>query len=692
MPDLRTRSTRRLGAAVLVALAVLPASGAAAASFGQLLSFGGAGKGSGQFSQVAFVDVDPVSHHVVVADFDANGTPQTFRLQKFDASGSFVLAFAQQSGDPATDLFTRDFGGIAVDGARDVVYVTRPASAGGGAAAASGVERYRLSDGAKLADFATEAAFNGAGGLQGPRAIAVDPRDGSVLIGGTDGLGAPVVQRFAADGTAGARFGGAGSGPGKFRTSVEAIAVDPADGDVRVADLSPVAVGGRIQKFTAAGAHVAGADIVSSDASPFFGTRLAVGSDGSVFTDHAVPAVVGGTQVTGHGLLQFSETGQEVRRIGTRGKGKCQFVRAPDVAVDGDVVWAADPGDPRDLTGGRRVLKLGPSGSGCGLGDPAPPTASFTATPFAPRKGQAVRFDAGASADPNGSIVAYAWDFDGDGTFDTEGAAPTVEHTYASAGARTVQLRVTDDEGQSATRSLALTVGSAPPTAALAASTQTPATGEVVTFDASGSDDADGEVESYEFDLDGDNRYEVGPSDSPTAQRAYTAAGRVTARVRVTDDDGGKASASRAITVTAPPAPAAPAPPPVRASGPPADTAAPAIAPGSTSLSADRKGVVSVGLPCEAAETTCVFRASLRAAGPLRAGRTRIKKGARLASARTSVKGGKRGTARLRLSGAARKVLRARRVLRVQLLVTATDAAGNAATRTITVRIKASGR
>lgn len=75
-----------------------------------------------------------------------------------------------------------------------------------------------------------------------------------------------------------------------------------------------------------------------------------------------------------------------------------------------------------------------------------PPTASFTFTPAAPLSGQAVAFDGGASSDPDGSIVAWSWDF-GDGS----SAATTRQttHTYAAAGAYTVSLTVTDDAGGS---------------------------------------------------------------------------------------------------------------------------------------------------------------------------------------------------------------------------------------------------
>lgn len=52
-------------------------------------------------------------------------------------------------------------------------------------------------------------------------------------------------------------------------------------------------------------------------------------------------------------------------------------------------------------------------------------------------------FDASASADPDGSIVAYNWSF-GDGT---SASGTTVDHTFGSPGTYNVTLRVEDDVG-----------------------------------------------------------------------------------------------------------------------------------------------------------------------------------------------------------------------------------------------------
>ena len=66
-----------------------------------------------------------------------------------------------------------------------------------------------------------------------------------------------------------------------------------------------------------------------------------------------------------------------------------------------------------------------------------PPTAAFTSSSHRPDG----TFDGRGSADPDGTIASYAWDF-GDGGTGT-GAQPT--HPYAAAGTYPVTLTVTDD-------------------------------------------------------------------------------------------------------------------------------------------------------------------------------------------------------------------------------------------------------
>jgi plastocyanin len=70
-------------------------------------------------------------------------------------------------------------------------------------------------------------------------------------------------------------------------------------------------------------------------------------------------------------------------------------------------------------------------------------TPDFTWSPSAPKTGQVVTFTPTGFADPDGTIARYEWDVNGDGTFETTGAAPT--KTYTSVGTVSVALRYVDD-------------------------------------------------------------------------------------------------------------------------------------------------------------------------------------------------------------------------------------------------------
>ena len=69
-----------------------------------------------------------------------------------------------------------------------------------------------------------------------------------------------------------------------------------------------------------------------------------------------------------------------------------------------------------------------------------------------------VDFDASQSADGDGTIVGYAWDF-GDGSPVEQTSTPAICHTYAADGLYTLALTVTDDEGFTGTTEITLVVG-----------------------------------------------------------------------------------------------------------------------------------------------------------------------------------------------------------------------------------------
>ncbi|MCC7478546.1 PKD domain-containing protein [bacterium] len=71
-----------------------------------------------------------------------------------------------------------------------------------------------------------------------------------------------------------------------------------------------------------------------------------------------------------------------------------------------------------------------------------------------------VDLDASASADPDGSITGYEWDFEGDGVFDAQSPDnPLISHQYDTPGSFQATVRVTDDKDISTTASLGVSVG-----------------------------------------------------------------------------------------------------------------------------------------------------------------------------------------------------------------------------------------
>ena len=84
-----------------------------------------------------------------------------------------------------------------------------------------------------------------------------------------------------------------------------------------------------------------------------------------------------------------------------------------------------------------------------------PPTASFTADPTNGTAPLDVRFDAGDSSDPDGTIESYHWDFN---EYTSEGSGEVTFNTFDYSGEFVVELTVTDEDGETATATKKITV------------------------------------------------------------------------------------------------------------------------------------------------------------------------------------------------------------------------------------------
>jgi PKD repeat protein len=170
-----------------------------------------------------------------------------------------------------------------------------------------------------------------------------------------------------------------------------------------------------------------------------------------------------------------------------------------------------------------------------------PPVAAFAVGAPTPEAGQPVAFDASASSDSDGSIVAYAWNF-GDGHF-TSGRTPT--HTFTQTGTYTVTLTVTDSDGQRASASQPVSV-LAGPSARFTPSAVQALEGTSIGFDTTGSvGGASGAaITGYTWSF-GDGS--TGTGAAPT--HTYTTAGSYRVKLTVTDAAGASSSSTQTVTV-----------------------------------------------------------------------------------------------------------------------------------------------
>lgn len=154
-----------------------------------------------------------------------------------------------------------------------------------------------------------------------------------------------------------------------------------------------------------------------------------------------------------------------------------------------------------------------------------------------------VNFNATGSTDPDGSIVAYAWDF-GDGATST---AANPSHAYTTPGQYVATLTVTDNQGAKSSNAVAVNA-QAPninPIAFIRADVTSGPAPLDVEFSAAGSYDPDGSIGNIEWDF-GDGGF--GYFGSPAFNTFYEE-GTYLVTVTVFDGRGGSGSASMIINV-----------------------------------------------------------------------------------------------------------------------------------------------
>ena len=185
---------------------------------------------------------------------------------------------------------------------------------------------------------------------------------------------------------------------------------------------------------------------------------------------------------------------------------------------------------------------------------PPEPTSSLTVDVDQINAGESINFDARESSTPEATvIVQYSWDF-GDGSTSTTTQGLT-NHVYTMAGSYEVTVEVSNDQGGVDESSWTINVNAYPVVSLLAAPLAK--VGELITLDAAASQDPEGGVLTWAWDLDlgsdsdndDDSRNDVDSALS-SITLMMNESGQVEGSVTVTDDRGASSTEAFLINVS----------------------------------------------------------------------------------------------------------------------------------------------
>ena len=180
-----------------------------------------------------------------------------------------------------------------------------------------------------------------------------------------------------------------------------------------------------------------------------------------------------------------------------------------------------------------------------------PPVAD-AGGPYESSEGTPVLLDASGSYDPEGDVLSYRWDLNGDGAWDTAWTDdPTLSHLWCDDYSGTVSVQVRDQTGLTDVACTTLQVANVPPTAIIDSVDQPNSQFilplvHTIAFIGNLTDPGC-DSWTYAWDLDGD-----GTTDATTRTTTYVyhEPGIYDITFTVTDDDGGSDTTTVQITVS----------------------------------------------------------------------------------------------------------------------------------------------
>ena len=320
--------------------------------------------------------------------------------------------------------------------------------------------------------------------------------------------GANAVEKLTADGKPIKEWGTNGSGPGQFNEP-HGVAVAP-DGTIWVTDPQ----NNRVQHFDADGAYLDEIGTAGPPEARLNGPRgIAIDAAGTIYVGDCVNSRV----------VRFSSTGTYLGHWGSQGTGDGQFSGGSvyggpwSIEIHDGVVYVLDQGGQLN-----RVQRFTPDGSFLGaFGSKGTGSGQFDYA-------WDIHVGAGGVVIPDSKARISRFELDG-----------RFRDVFALPGVGVPQLRgiAGEDETYWISRTDGLIRVDPSPQAAIKPPQLPGLTTAPVPWDASESI-APFRALTFTWDLDGDGSFETDTGASTIAARAYSTAGRKTARVKATSSDG----------------------------------------------------------------------------------------------------------------------------------------------------------